>query len=252
MRLRSGGTYSNVAALLGLASGTIAVMSEWRLAALSLGAAAILCMAVSFKLQRAERSELARRAAEIVARVSLDQLLFEAVRGLQLGNGQGGWRVSLYRLDMEAGLWRHCGCTANNERYSVSSERRDLSLGQGVLRDAINGSEQIHGRTEETPVFPSRLDEPEKWLETHRLWGVPEDLARQLSMPTRKYCARVFKVDVRDGRGQTLALVVETDTADGVSKSVLEASLTRPFFESLAALNLLLSELQKEAASVAG
>src|SRR5688500_6975683 len=85
-----------VAAFLGLFSGV------WYLAALA-GGLALIVYVGSLILGRKERSTARSRVDRIVDGVNLDRILRETAQSLGLGIPGKGWRLSLYRLDFEAG-----------------------------------------------------------------------------------------------------------------------------------------------------
>ena len=116
-----------------------------------------------------------------------------------------------------------------------------------MLRDALNGAERRDGRTELTGAFPEREGDQEAWISAQREWGVPAETAKGLGMPTRVYCARVLKVDVKRGHGKTLALIAESEEPTGIVREVIEQGFTRPFFEAIINLSQTHRELIEKA-----
>lgn len=229
-----------IAAVL-LAIGTLEV---WGIIA---GALAVLAFLGSLGLRWREARVRRQLLDEIRDELSVDRVLDVVARHLHLGGSNGGWRLSLYELDVAAEEWVLSGRASSNELYADRRDAPRFRHDQGVLRACLAGSEQPLGRFDEMPILPPP-EEPE-WLSTLIAWGTPETEARAFRMKSRVYCGAVFKVGPQDGHQPTLGVVAESEAPDGVNIRTLEGALTRPFFESVAELVLLRGALDRLAPS---
>lgn len=235
MRPPTSQTLSDTATVLGLVSAVLTTIVLW--AGVVAGLLAILVFVWSILRRRRERARDATLLDAIKREMSLDRVLDVAARHLSLGGTAGGWRLSLYQLDVTCERWVLQARASSNELYADDRDFPTLNPAEGVLRSCLAGSEQPHGRLDEIPVLPPPISDG--WLATMLAWGFPEQVARNLRMKSRTYCGAVFKVGPQDGHQSTLGLVAESEAEDGVNLRTIEAALTRPFFEAMAELVLL-------------
>lgn len=210
----------------------------WYLTVIAGGLALLLYLG-SLVAGRRERRRMRSQVDRVVDAVDLVHVLRETARSLGLGELGQGWRISLYRLDFEAGQsergrWELEARAANQRAYELGRDLVHMSLRQGVLRTAVASADQALGGIDEMPPLPDPDGDPEGWRALMSAWGLSEeDFGR--GMRSRVYCGRVFRVGLNRGKGQdmTLGLVAESENPIGVRRQAMEEVLTRPVFELL-------------------
>lgn len=230
-------TLSDTATFLGLIAAVLTAVGLTLTWGIVTGSLAVVSFLASRVLRRRESRRERALLDEVRDEMSVDRVLDVVARHLSLGGANGGWRLSLYELDVASEEWILSGRASSNELYADARDAPRIRHDQGVLRSCLPGSEQPFGRFDEMPVLPTP-QEP-GWLNALIAWGVPETEARALRMKSRVYCGAVFKVGPQDGHQPTLGVIAESEAPDGVNIRTLESALTRPFFESIAELVLL-------------
>lgn len=232
MKLPKSRSLSDLATVLGLVAAVFTATGATLTIGIIAGGLAIVAFLASLAIRRREARLEKALLDRIREEMSVDRVLDVVARHLDLGGSNGGWRLSLYELDIALEQWILSGRASSNELYADSRDTPRYRHDQGVLRSCLPGSEQPLGRFDEMPVLPPPY-EPD-WLTVLVAWGIPEAEARTLRMKSRIYCGAVFKVGPQDGHQATLGVVAESEAPDGVNVRTLESALTRPFFESLA------------------
>jgi hypothetical protein len=235
---------SNTATVLGLCSAVLISIDTVQLLGIGSGIAAVVAFTLAL-ISRRKQQNATRSAFEALRQnILLDRVLDSAARHLGFGAQGGGWRLTLYELNVESGNWESRARASSNELYSGDRDHSSFTPAQGVLRDCINGSERPGGRFDEIPQLSDASSET--WFSVLKSWGFSKAILQQLQMKSRSYCGAVFKVGPQNGHQVTLGVVAESEAPDGVNVRDLEQGLTRPFFEALAELLALRDSLQKQ------
>ena len=232
--LRSATGKVEFAGILGLAAGLTGSF-QWIWATGILGLAALGVWGWGFWQQRHQKSDLAegiQQTLEITSG-SIDRVLKAVGYRLNISTEQNLWRISLYEQLIPSGDWKRIGRACPDESYAHGG-RETFGRLEGILRDALSGSDRPEGRTEISPVLPDRKQEADKWLTLQEGFGLHSDSVAALRFPARHYFARVCKIDDGNGHGTAYALIAECSQPNALTKNHLEAMVPTSLFEALA------------------